>query len=139
MTWARHCRFPARRSRGQRDGYRPGTTHEFDLAASLTRGLEGPSGAWSFIEGFAAHWAGALERGDGWAEADSVELLEENSVRLPFPAYPTGEEGYEVRWFLGRDVLLREDGVALLARGRTAGDLDRLRDLIPGDRVDDCR
>ncbi|MEU2601918.1 SMI1/KNR4 family protein [Streptomyces hirsutus] len=234
-------------------------TQEFDLVASLARGVEGRSGAWSFIRSFAARWISALESGDGWAKADldtaeerlglrlppalreayllfgrrsdltsnhdvllgpaelyvddtkkalvfrhenqgaaswgilldslreddpavfirsdladksaerwedwlerlslcfveivlskslqadeehcdfldpdddSIESLEANSVRLPFPAYPLGEE-HGIRWFLGQDVLLRDDdGMALLARGRTAEDLDRMRDLIPGD------
>jgi hypothetical protein len=43
------------------------------------------------------------------------------------------EEEHGSRWFLGQDVLLHDDGMALLARGRTAEDLDRVRDLIPGD------
>ncbi|MEU6882480.1 SMI1/KNR4 family protein [Streptomyces sp. NPDC046712] len=61
---------------------------------------------------------------------ESIELLETNSVRLPFPTYPIGEE---TRWFLAQDVLLRDDaGAAILARGRTAKDLDRVRELIPG-------
>ncbi|MFD5573601.1 SMI1/KNR4 family protein [Streptomyces cadmiisoli] len=237
-------------------------TQEFDLAASLARGVEGRRGAWAFIRGFAAHWVGAaLGSDDGWTEADldaaeerlglrlptalreayllfgrrqdltsnhdvllspaklyvddakevlvfrhenqgaaswgifldsvheedpavfirldladksaerwedwlerlslyfieislseslqadeevcdyldpdgnSLELLETHSVRLPFPSYPIGEE---TRWFLGQDVLLRDDdGAAILARGRTAGDLDRIRDLIPGDWLHD--
>ncbi|MER5757822.1 SMI1/KNR4 family protein [Streptomyces sp. NPDC002082] len=235
-------------------------THEFDLAGSLARGVEGRSGAWSFIKGFAAHWASALESGDGcteddlvaaeerlgvrlpvtmreayllfgrrldltsnhdvllsptelyvdeakealvfrhenqgasswgilldrlqdddpavfiradladksaerwegWLERlslcfveivlsesvqagealcdfldpddDSIELLEENCVQLSFPAYPIGEEEHATRWFLGQDVLLRDDdGMAILARGRTEEDLDRIRDQIPGD------
>ncbi|MEU9091566.1 SMI1/KNR4 family protein [Streptomyces sp. NPDC048428] len=239
-------------------------TQAFDLATSLARGVEGRSGAWAFVRGFAAHWAGAaLARHDGWTEADldaaeerlgvrlptalreayllfgrrqdltsnhdvllapaelfvddaeealvfrhenqgaaswgilldslqeddpavlirldlaeknaerwedwlarlslcfveiilseslqadeelcdfldpdgdSLGLLETNSVRLPFPAYPIGEE---TRWFLGRDVLLRDDdGAAILARGRTAEDLDRVRDLIPGNWLNDFR
>jgi hypothetical protein len=241
-------------------------TQGFDLAASLARGVEGRSGAWSFIQGFAAHWAGALESGDGWAEADldaaekrlglrlpvalreayllfgrrkdltgnhdvllspaklyvdnakealvlrhenqgaaswgvlldslqdddpavfirpdladksterwedwlerlslcfieivlseslhtdeelcdfldpdddSVDVLEASSVRLPFPAYPVGEEESGIRWFLGQDVLLRDDGgMAILARGRTAEDLERVRDLIPGEWLNDHR
>ncbi|MFB7368963.1 SMI1/KNR4 family protein [Streptomyces sp. NPDC056222] len=240
-------------------------TQEFDLAASLAGGVEGRSGAWRFIEGFAVHWAGAIESGDGWAETDLVaaeerlgvrlpttlreayllfgrrrdltsnhdvllgpaelhvddaeealvfrhenqgaaswgvlldslqdedpavfirpdladksaerwegwlerlslcfveivlsesvqadgelcdylepdddsgELLEANAVRLPFPAYPIGEEEHGSRWFLGQDVLLRDDGMAIMARGRTVEDLDRVRDLIPGDWLNDCR
>ncbi|MFI8423693.1 SMI1/KNR4 family protein [Streptomyces sp. NPDC085479] len=239
----------------------------FDLVASLARGVDGRSGAWNFIQDFAAHWVRGLEDGDGWAEADllaaeqrlgvqlptalreayllfgrrqdlisnhdllldpaelymddagealvfrhenqgaaswgvlldslqdddpavfmrldmadksaerwepwlehlslcfveivlsesvqwqadgelcdfldaddgSVEFLEENAVRLPFPAYPAGEENGH-RWFLCQDVLLREDaGVAILARGRTTADLDRVRGLIPGDWLNDCR
>lgn len=242
----------------ERDSYRPGMTQEFDLAASLARGVEGRGGAWSFIQGFAAHWADALEHGDGWAEADlvaaeerlgvrlptalreayllfgrrrdltsnhdellapdelyvddagealvfrhenqgaaswgllldslqgddpavfirpdladksaerwedwleslslcfveivlseslqadedlcdfltpdedSIELLEANAARLPFPTYPTGQE-HGSRWFLGQDVLLRDDNGAVLARGWTAEGLDRVRELIPGD------
>lgn len=70
-------------------------------------------------------------------DGDSLELLETHSVRLPFPVYPVGEE---TRWFLGHDVLLRDDdGAAILARGRTADDLDRVRDLIPGDWLNDHR
>ncbi|WP_030196308.1 SMI1/KNR4 family protein [Streptomyces sp. NRRL S-87] len=241
-------------------------TQGFELAASLARGVEGRSGAWGFIQGFAAPWAEALESGDGWAEADldaaeerlgvrlpaalreayllfgrrrdltsnhdvllgpaelyvddakeavvfrhenqgaaswgilldnlqdddpavfirpdlahksaerweewlerlslcfveivlseslqageelcdfldpdddSIGLLEENAVRLPFPAYPISEEEHTVRWFLGQGVLLRDDdGMAILARGRTAEDLDRVRDLIPGDWLNDYR
>ncbi|WP_371680998.1 SMI1/KNR4 family protein [Streptomyces sp. NBC_01276] len=241
-------------------------TQKFEFAASLAEGIEGRRGAWSFIQGFAAHWADALESGDGWAEADlvaaeerlgvwlpaalreayllfgrrrdlisnhdvllgpaelyvddanealvlrhenqgaaswgilldslqdedpavfmrpdladksterwekwlerlslcfveivlseslqadeelcdfldpddtSIGLLEEIAVRLPFPVYPIGEEEYASRWFLGQDVLLRDDdGAAVLARGRTSEDLDRVRDLIPGDWLNDCR
>ncbi|MFE5214867.1 MULTISPECIES: hypothetical protein [unclassified Streptomyces] len=75
------------------------------------------------------------------ADDHSMELLESTAVRLPIPAYPPGEEeGRGTRWFLGRDVLLRDDdGMAVLARGRTAEDLDRVRDLIPGDWLNDHR
>ncbi|WP_436791900.1 SMI1/KNR4 family protein [Yinghuangia sp. YIM S10712] len=67
----------------------------------------------------------------------SIELLENNAVRLPFPSYPTGAEP-GTRWFLSGDALLRDDGgTAVLARGRTAEDLDRVRSLIPGDWLND--
>ncbi|MFE3202309.1 SMI1/KNR4 family protein, partial [Embleya sp. NPDC059237] len=69
-----------------------------------------------------------------------VEVLEENCTRLPFPAYPMGEEEHGTRWFLGRDVLLRDDdGTDLLVRGRTEAALDAIRDLLPGDWLNDSR
>lgn len=69
-----------------------------------------------------------------------VEVLEQNCSRLPFPAYPMGEEEQSIRWFLGHDVLLRDDdGMALLARGRTEKALDEIRDLLPGDWLNDSR
>lgn len=40
------------------------------------------------------------------------------------------------RW---EDCLRDDDGMAVPARGRTAEDLDRVRDLIPGDRLNDHR
>ncbi|MFG2716575.1 hypothetical protein ACGFX2_39590 [Streptomyces goshikiensis] len=58
-------------------------TQGFELAASLAGGVEGRSGAWSFIQGFAAHWARALESGDGWTEADLVAAGKRLGVRLP--------------------------------------------------------
>jgi hypothetical protein len=59
---------------------------------------------------------------------------------LPFPAYPVGEEESGIRGFLCQDVLLRDDdGMAVLARGRTAEDLDRVRDLVPGEWLNDHR
>ncbi|UGQ12005.1 SMI1/KNR4 family protein [Yinghuangia sp. ASG 101] len=68
-----------------------------------------------------------------------VETLEDHAVRLPFPAYPTGAEP-GTRWFLSGDVLLRDDGgTGILARGRTAASLDRVRDLLPGDWLNDHR
>lgn len=84
------------------------------------------------------HPARAGSGGDHSAD-DSVELLEENCVQLPFPAYPLGDEDHAIRWFVGQDALLRDDGMAVLARGRTAADLDRVRDLIPGDWLNDYR
>ncbi|MFF9912447.1 SMI1/KNR4 family protein [Streptomyces sp. NPDC013457] len=67
-----------------------------------------------------------------------VELLEENCTRLPFPAYPMSEEDHPTRWFLGHDVLLRDDGAFLLARGRTEAALDGIRELVPGDWLNDA-
>lgn len=69
-----------------------------------------------------------------------IEVLEQNCTQLPFPAYPMGEEEHSTRWFLGHDVLLRDDdGMALLARARTEAALDALRDLLPGDWLNDFR
>jgi hypothetical protein len=74
------------------------------------------------------------------ADGSDVELLEENFVRLPFPVYPIGDEENGSRWFLGQDALLRDDaGAAIFARGRTTEDLDRVRDLISGDWLNDPR
>ncbi|GAA3886263.1 SMI1/KNR4 family protein [Streptomyces sedi] len=74
------------------------------------------------------------------ADGPDVESLERNFVRLPFPVYPLGDEENGSRWFLGQDVLLRDDaGAAILARGRTTEDLDRARALIPGDWINDYR
>ncbi|MFD8827156.1 SMI1/KNR4 family protein [Streptomyces sp. NPDC059605] len=67
-------------------------------------------------------------------------LLEQKCVRLPFPSYPACENGSGIRWFLGPDALLRDDdGAALYARGRTEEALDGIRDLIPGDWLNDFR
>ncbi|MGW1227763.1 SMI1/KNR4 family protein [Streptomyces sp. NPDC001515] len=67
-----------------------------------------------------------LEPGD-----DSMGPLETHFARLPVPACPAGER---TRWFLGQDVLVRDDdGAALLARGRTVEAVDHVRELIGGD------
>jgi hypothetical protein len=68
-------------------------TQGFDLAASLARGVEDRSGAWSFIQGFAVHWAGALETGHGWSEADLVAAEE----GFPKTLVRSGGEGHGVR------------------------------------------
>ncbi|MFD0019812.1 SMI1/KNR4 family protein [Streptomyces sp. NPDC058382] len=69
-----------------------------------------------------------------------VEVLEQNCARLPLPECSTAEQEGAVRWFLGRDVLLRDDdGACLLARGRTQSALDGIRELIPGDWMNDFR
>ncbi|MFC9861167.1 MULTISPECIES: SMI1/KNR4 family protein [unclassified Streptomyces] len=70
---------------------------------------------------------------------DTLALLEQNCTRLPFPPCPSSEKEPGTRWFLGADVLLRDDGIALLACGRTEAALDSLRDLLPGDWLNDFR
>ncbi|MFD7865155.1 SMI1/KNR4 family protein [Streptomyces sp. NPDC057682] len=59
-------------------------TQEFDLAASLSAGVESSSGAWTFVQDFAAQWAGApLGAADGWAEADLASAEARLGVPLP--------------------------------------------------------
>ncbi|MFJ8828363.1 SMI1/KNR4 family protein [Streptomyces sp. NPDC102467] len=71
-------------------------------------------------------------------DEDGIDVLERNCTRLPFPGYPLGEEEPGVRWFLGANVLVRDDeGEVLLARARTEDALDRMRELIPGDWLND--
>ncbi|ALC21329.1 conserved hypothetical protein [Streptomyces pristinaespiralis ATCC 25486] len=61
-----------------------------------------------------------------------LERLERDATRLPFPLYPA--EDPCIRWFLYRDVLLRDDaGSWIHARGRTAEALDGIRDVLAGD------
>ncbi|MFD6953388.1 hypothetical protein A6A08_26050 [Nocardiopsis sp. TSRI0078] len=64
---------------------------------------------------------------------EDLRMLEETCVRLPFPRYPEGGNGPGVRWFLGQDVLVRDDGAGLLVRGLTAEALDRFHDLTRGE------
>ncbi|MEU2129793.1 SMI1/KNR4 family protein [Streptomyces sp. NPDC018352] len=69
-----------------------------------------------------------------------IEALERVCTRLPFPAYPLCEAEPGIRWFLGDDVLVRDDGgMAVLARGRTEEGINRIRDLVPGDWLNDPR
>ncbi|MGW1847527.1 SMI1/KNR4 family protein [Streptomyces sp. NPDC001966] len=69
-----------------------------------------------------------------------IETLERLCTRLPFPAYPVGEAEPGIRWFLGDDVLVRDDGgMVVLARGRTEEGINGIRDLIPGDWLNDPR
>ncbi|MFI1169954.1 SMI1/KNR4 family protein [Streptomyces melanogenes] len=70
-------------------------------------------------------------------EEGGIAVLERDCTRLPFPAYPLGKEEPGVRWFLGTDVLLRDDEGEVLARARTEAALDRVRELIPGDWLND--
>ncbi|MFE4172318.1 SMI1/KNR4 family protein [Streptomyces sp. NPDC056909] len=67
-----------------------------------------------------------------------TDVLERNCARLPFPVYPP-DETPGTRWFLAPDVLLCDHGMGLFARGRTEADLDKIRDLIPGDWLNDFR
>ncbi|MET8743261.1 SMI1/KNR4 family protein [Streptomyces sp. NPDC004728] len=68
-----------------------------------------------------------------------IEMLERVCTRLPFPDYPVCEEP-GIRWFLGDDVLVRDDGgMVVLARGRTEEGINRIRDLVPGDWLNDPR
>ncbi|NYH51447.1 hypothetical protein HNR06_001036 [Nocardiopsis arvandica] len=69
------------------------------------------------------------------AEEDLL-VLEQTFVRLPLPQYPAGGNGPGIRWFLGQDVLVRDDGAGLLVRGLTAEALDRFRGLTPGEWID---
>ncbi|MFB7209368.1 SMI1/KNR4 family protein [Streptomyces sp. NPDC056255] len=69
-----------------------------------------------------------------------IEALERVCTRLPSPAYPFCDAEPGIRWFLGDDVLVRDDGgTGVLARGRTEEGINRIRDLIPGDWLNDPR
>ncbi|MFE4868238.1 SMI1/KNR4 family protein [Streptomyces sp. NPDC056682] len=71
-------------------------------------------------------------------DQDGIDVLEQGCTRLPFPTCPVGEEEPGVRWFLGTDVLLRnDDDEVLLVRARTESALERVRELIPGDWLND--
>lgn len=88
----------------------------------LSESLQAPEGRCDFLSDH-----------DDPGEA-GVDLLERHYAPLPFPEYPSGQKPPGIRWFLGPDVLLRDDQrVALLARARTEAALDRVRDRIPGD------
>jgi hypothetical protein len=64
-------------------------------------------------------------------DPESQRTLEEHYTQLPFPAYPAS--GFEhTRWFLGHDVLLRDEGDCLPVRARTEEALDAVRALLPG-------
>ena len=75
---------------------------------------------------------------DDLDEAES-ESLGGRFTPLPFPAYPPGEDP-GARWYAGTDVILREeDRTWLWARARTEEALDRVRDDLPGDWLNDPR
>ncbi|WP_329528303.1 SMI1/KNR4 family protein [Streptomyces sp. NBC_01462] len=60
-----------------------------------------------------------------------TRIIEESCERLPFPAYPArGFEG--TRWFLGADVLLRDEEGCVFVRARTGEALEAVRSLLPG-------
>ncbi|MHA6758426.1 SMI1/KNR4 family protein [Streptacidiphilus sp. PAMC 29251] len=65
-------------------------------------------------------------------DPEYTRILEENCEQLPFPAYPArGFEG--TRWFLGADVLLRDEEGCVPVRARTEEALEAVRALLPGD------
>ncbi|WP_431677160.1 SMI1/KNR4 family protein [Kitasatospora sp. KL5] len=65
---------------------------------------------------------------------ETLHLVEEQYVQLPFPDYPVGSEQPGSRWFAGDDVLLRVDGGDFLyARALTPEALADLRKALPGD------
>jgi hypothetical protein len=82
------------------------------------------------------------ELGDTKAqEEDESERLEQRYAQLALPDYPTPPVGgAAVRWFVGSDVVLRDDQQGCLwARARTPAALEQVRHDLPGYwlRVDD--
>lgn len=64
-------------------------------------------------------------------DPEYTRILEESCEYLPFPAYPArGFEG--TRWFLGTDVLLRDEEGCVPVRARTEEALEAVRALLPG-------
>jgi hypothetical protein len=64
-------------------------------------------------------------------DPESQGILQANCTELPFSAYPA--DGFEAtRWYLGDDVIVRDEGGFLPVRARTAGALDAVRALLPG-------
>jgi hypothetical protein len=77
---------------------------------------------------------------DEWV-VDNCALVDEASHaavsaafnRLPLPDFPTGF-GASIRWFVGPDVLVRDDcGTWLWVLGRTSAAVQAVRDSVPGD------
>jgi hypothetical protein len=64
-------------------------------------------------------------------ESVDIALLERDYRRLGLPEYPQTPGS---RWFIGRDVLIREDQrETLTVRARTAEALTEVREQFPGD------
>lgn len=60
-----------------------------------------------------------------------TQVLQDSFEQLPFPAYPArGFEG--TRWFLGPDVLLRDEEGCVPVRARTEEALEAVRAVLPG-------
>ncbi|MCX2952036.1 hypothetical protein [Lentzea sp. NEAU-D7] len=55
----------------------------FDVAGEAAKAVRERSGAWRFVEGFAAAWAEPIEPQDGWNRADLAAAEEQLRVRLP--------------------------------------------------------
>ncbi|GAA4619589.1 hypothetical protein GCM10023196_000170 [Actinoallomurus vinaceus] len=65
-----------------RSGTVPGMVDAFDVRAELA-GVEDRTGAWRFIQGFAAAWATPLTDADGWDDADLNAAETRLGVTLP--------------------------------------------------------
>jgi hypothetical protein len=73
--------------------------------------------------------------GDNKAQNDDeCQQLEQRYAHLALPDYPTPPVGgAAVRWFVGPDVVLRDDQQGCLwARARTVAALEQMRDNLPG-------
>jgi hypothetical protein len=68
-----------------------------------------------------------------------LDGVSEALTRIPLPSYPMwADQRMEVSWYAGRDQLVRLDGTDWLwACGRTEEALHKLRELIPGDWLDE--